>query len=136
MSALGGGLNLLSFAFTIDMKRMAVSPFRLVSVYVVPGRTFTRRVRLSRLRELFSQRAVMLDCLTGTEVLQLEDLPDFDLARLVMRIGTTLNPFDRLGLRLHLDNPVAGHELLRFSEKGRRSRCAVRWFAPLCLRGT
>jgi hypothetical protein len=43
-------------------------------------------------------------------------LADFDLALSLMRIGAALHPFDRLCLRLHLEDPVAGDQLLGFSE--------------------
>jgi len=65
---------------------------------------------------LLAELAVALDCFAGTEVLELEDLPDLDLAVLGMRIRAALDPFDRLGLRLHLDDTIAGDQLLRFRE--------------------
>jgi hypothetical protein len=43
-------------------------------------------------------------------------LPDLDLADVVMRVGTAPDPFDGLGKRLALQDPVTGDELLRLSE--------------------
>src|SRR5215211_2535859 len=51
-----------------------------------------------------------------TEVLGLEHLPDLDLGLSLVRIGTALDPFDRLVQRLHLDQPVARDQLLRLRE--------------------
>src|SRR5439155_23965193 len=49
-----------------------------------------------------------------TEVLRLEDLANLDLCAIPE--GRPLDPLDRLFLRLHLPEPEAGHQLLRFGE--------------------
>jgi hypothetical protein len=53
-----------------------------------------------------------------TEVLQLEELANFDLAFLAIdgRIGKAFGPFDRLFPGLRLDDRVARNEFLRFGE--------------------
>src|SRR5207247_2679008 len=51
------------------------------------------------------------------EVLGLEHLPDLDLRVGWHRVGTALDPLDRLLLRFHLPQPEAGDELLRFGER-------------------
>src|SRR6266705_4790646 len=58
------------------------------------------------------------DRLARSEVLQLEELPDLDLGRPAVDggIGEAPRPFHRLFPRLHLDDRVAGDELLRFCE--------------------
>src|SRR4249919_144002 len=50
------------------------------------------------------------------EVLGLEDLADFDLARLVVRVGAALDPLHRLLEGAHLHQPVAGDQLLGLGE--------------------
>src|SRR5262245_8398156 len=53
----------------------------------------------------------------GREVRSLEHLANLDLG-LATRVGlgATLDPFDRLFPRLHLDHPEAGDQLLRLGE--------------------
>jgi hypothetical protein len=51
---------------------------------------------------LFAQPAMVLDSLTGAEVVQLEQLPDLDFAILIMRVGAALDPLDRFRKRLTL----------------------------------
>ncbi len=62
--------------------------------------------RLLLLRGYLSAQALLLlpevGRELGTEVLDLEQLADLDLAILVVRIGAALNPFYRLFLRLNL----------------------------------
>src|SRR4249919_2917797 len=50
------------------------------------------------------------------EVLGLEDLADFDRARLVVRVGAALDPLHRLLEGAHLHQPVAGDQLLGLGE--------------------
>src|SRR5258708_7319277 len=52
----------------------------------------------------------------GAEVLRLEHLADLDLGILPHRIWAALDQFDRLFLRLHLPDPVAGDQLLGLGE--------------------
>src|SRR5262245_63715526 len=51
------------------------------------------------------------------EILGLEDLPDFDLTALVVRIGATLDPLDRFRQRLAFPNPESGHQLFRLRKR-------------------
>src|SRR5262245_25189054 len=74
------------------------------------------RVWRLRLSHLFGQAAVVLDRLARPKVLQLEHLPDLDLADLLMRIGAAPDPFDRLRKRLALQDPVTGDQLLGLCE--------------------
>ena len=59
----------------------------------------------------------MIDCGALAEVLKLEELADLDLAVPVMRLRAPLHPLDRFGLVLHLDDPVAGDQLLGLGER-------------------
>src|ERR1700737_4382435 len=53
----------------------------------------------------------------GAEVLRLEHLANLDFGRRTRKgIGGALHPFDRLFLRLHLEQPEAGDELFRLAE--------------------
>ena len=56
--------------------------------------------------------------LAGSEIVELEKLPELDLclAVLASRVGHALRPFQRLGTRLHLDRGEAGDELLALGE--------------------
>ena len=56
----------------------------------------------------------VIDAVVLAEVLQLEHLPDFDLAIDERRAA---GPLDGLFLRLRLDEPEAGDELLGFRER-------------------
>src|SRR3989304_4843901 len=81
-----------------------------------PGSTSRSAPRLRlrrRLRDLLPELSVVFDRLARTEVLQLEYLANLDLAFLE---GDALGPFDRLFLRLHLNQPETGDELLRLGE--------------------
>src|SRR6266705_3266091 len=62
---------------------------------------------------------MVFDRLARTEVLQLEQLANLDLAfcSFAMGSGDALGPVDRLFPRLHLDQPVAGDQLLRLGER-------------------
>src|SRR6478609_2595189 len=62
--------------------------------------------------DLFANRLVMIDRGALAKVLHLKELADLDLAIALMRFRATLHPLDRLGLVLHLDDPVAGDQLL------------------------
>src|SRR5258706_16334438 len=57
-----------------------------------------------------------LGCELGTEIRRLEHLANFDLALRASGIGAALDPFDRFFLRLHLNQPEAGDQLLRVGE--------------------
>src|SRR5262245_42774153 len=59
-----------------------------------------------------------LDRLAVAEVLELEQLPHLDLglAAVVRRVGVASRPFHRFLARLHLDQRVAGDQLLRLGE--------------------
>ena len=59
----------------------------------------------------------MVDRRALAEILQLEELADLDLAVLIVRVRAALHPLDRLGLVLHLDDPVAGDQLLGLGER-------------------
>src|SRR5690348_8119772 len=84
----------------------------------------SQRLRLSRvmtalfLLQLLFHLAEALDRLARSEILQLEELPDLDLGRPAVDggIGIAPRPFHRLFARLHLDDGVAGDELLRLGE--------------------
>src|SRR2546422_244158 len=52
----------------------------------------------------------------GAEIRRLEDLANFDLGLRASGIGAALDPFDRFLLRLHLNQPEAGDQLLRLGE--------------------
>src|SRR5436305_13545303 len=68
----------------------------------------------------------------GAEVLRLEDLADLDL--LVLERGA-LEPLDRLVLRLHPPDPVAGDQLLGLGEGAvDHGRLAVRELDPRAFR--
>src|SRR5438309_11966376 len=71
------------------------------------------------LSNLLAQLARLFDRLAGTEILQLEDLANLDLALPVRVVGIArdaLGPRNRLLFRLHLDQPVAGDHLLGLGE--------------------
>src|SRR5712691_7723863 len=70
------------------------------------------------LLEVLLHLAKAIDRFARSEVLQLEELPDLDLGRPAVDggIGEAPRPFHRLFPRLHLDDRVAGDELLRFCE--------------------
>src|SRR5262245_8332514 len=68
------------------------------------------------LRDLRAELPVVVDGRALAEVLQLEQLADLDLAVAVVRLGAALDPLDRLGLVAHLDDPVAGDQLLGLRE--------------------
>src|SRR6266571_3693613 len=71
------------------------------------------------LLEVLLHFAKALDRLARTEILELEELPDLDLAFLAVDggIGKAPRPLHRFFPRLHLDDRVAGDELLRFGER-------------------
>src|SRR6266571_84155 len=70
------------------------------------------------LLEVLLHLAKAIDRFARSEVLQLEELPDLDLGRPAVDggIGKTSRPLHRLFTRLHLDDGVAGDELLRLGE--------------------
>src|SRR5262245_46593923 len=96
-----GTSNGASLCFTMVMNRMGISP--LFDQLVSTG-------------DLLAQPAVMLDGRAFAEIVQLEHRPDLDLAIPVVRIGAAFDPFDRLGERAALQDPIAGHELLGLRE--------------------
>jgi hypothetical protein len=60
---------------------------------------------------------MMLDCRALAEILELEDLADLDLAILLgTGWGTAFIHSTSLLLRLRLDDPVTGHQLLGSGE--------------------
>src|SRR6478672_3618322 len=71
---------------------------------------------LALLGNLFAQLAMVLDSLAGAEVVQLEQLPDFDFAILVMGVGAALDPLDRFRKRLTLQDPIARYQRLGLRE--------------------
>src|SRR5438128_264504 len=71
------------------------------------------RKRLFLLRKFFPQFARALDCRAGTEVLQLAQLANLDLAFLE---GDAFSPVDRFVLRIYLDQPEAADQLLGLGE--------------------
>src|SRR5437588_6230539 len=76
-----------------------------------------RRSILSLRRDLRPQTLLLLLQLGRervAEVLRFEHLADFDLGAAAER--RALQPLDRVLLRLHLPQPEAGNELLRFGE--------------------
>src|SRR5438552_5508718 len=77
---------------------------------------FLRSSRLLLLPDFHLAKA--LDRFARSEVFQLEELPDLDfgLSSVDGRIGKAPRPFHRLFPRLHLDDGVAGDDLLRFGE--------------------
>src|SRR5947199_804189 len=74
----------------------------------LPLRGYLRAQALLCLPELGSER--------GTEVRRLEHLTNLDLDICASGIGAALDPIDRLFLRLHLNQPEAGDQLLRLGE--------------------
>src|SRR5258705_574923 len=62
--------------------------------------------------------AKALDRVAGAKIVQLEELPDLDLAFLAVDagIGKAPRPFHRLFARFDLDDRVACDQLLRFGE--------------------
>src|SRR6266581_1568458 len=70
------------------------------------------------LPEFLLHLAKAIDRLTRTEILQLEELPDLDLGFPAVDggIGKAPRPLHRFFTRLHLDDRVAGDELLRLGE--------------------
>src|SRR6266699_4042998 len=74
---------------------------------------------LRLLLEVLLHFAKALDRLARTEILELEELPDLDLAFLAVDggIGKAPRPLHRFFPRLHLDDRVAGDELLRLGER-------------------
>src|SRR3974390_1801938 len=64
--------------------------------------------------QLLLQLARAVDRLAGTEIFQLEQLTQLDLAIRSFAVwsGGAFGPFDRLFLRLHLDQPVPGDQPL------------------------
>src|SRR6266536_2841478 len=66
---------------------------------------------------LFAECLVMLHRGAFAEIFHLEELANLNLAVYFVRVRATLHPFDRLGNRFHLDNPVAGDQLLRFGKR-------------------
>src|SRR5262245_13534946 len=81
--------------------------------------------------------AESLDRFALGEILKLEQLADFDLAILMMRIGEAAGPFEGLLARFHLDDGVAGDELLRLGERpvDEPAPAALIFDAPACGRG-
>src|SRR5262245_52566413 len=69
-----------------------------------------------RLFHPFGQAAVMLDRFAHAKVLQLEHLPDLDLADLVVGIGAAPDPFDGFSKGLALQYPVTGDEFVGLGE--------------------
>src|SRR5262245_11692720 len=112
----GGTSNGASLCFTIVMNRMGISP--LFDQLVSAG-------------DLLAQPTVMLDGRAFAEIVQLEHRPDLDLAVPVVRIGAAFNPFDRLGERAALQDPVAGHQLLGLRERAVDHGALVTGFAEL-----
>jgi hypothetical protein len=75
---------------------------------------------------------MVLDGLALAKVLELEHLPDLDLA---VHERHPARPFDCFFLRLRLDQPEAGDELLRFRERAVDDRgLAARELDPGALR--
>src|SRR4029078_4169019 len=101
---LDGGLDFPSVCFTIDKKRIA---FLLrISISFTAVVFCGSRGRLSSLPDAHLLEAV--DRLALAEVLELEQLADFDLAVLSVdrRVGEAAGPFHGLFARLHLDDGV------------------------------
>src|SRR5947209_1594831 len=63
--------------------------------------------------------AELVDRLAAPEILELEELPHLDLAlsSVDRRIGKAPRPLQRLFARLHLDDGVAGDQLLGLGER-------------------
>src|SRR5262249_28567026 len=68
------------------------------------------------LSEFCFQFASLFDCIARTEIFQLEQLTNLDVTfrAFTVRIGRLFGPFNRLLFGFHLDEPVAGNQLLRF----------------------
>src|SRR5688572_24480745 len=81
--------------------------------------TISRRVSTSLLLGAHSNVAEALNRLARAEVFQLEELTDFNLPirPLAGGIGEAIGPFHRLFLRFHLNERVAGNELLGFGKR-------------------
>src|SRR5215469_8389658 len=52
-----------------------------------------------------------------TEILDLEDLADFDFAVFSVRVGTALHPLDRLFARFNLPQPETRDQVIRQIER-------------------
>jgi hypothetical protein len=84
---------------------------------------FTPAARKSRFRlplDLIAQAFFLRPQLRrelGAEVFRFEDLADLDLRFGSRRVGATLDPIDRLLLRLALPDPEAGDQLLRLGKR-------------------
>src|SRR5450631_4820500 len=76
--------------------------------------------------ELLGQLLASLDRRTGGEVLDLEEGAELDLGHLHGLGGDALGPLDRLLARLHLNDPVAGNDLLGLGERTVEDRKSTR----------
>src|SRR5688572_19806291 len=101
-----------------DAIRQMASTARCVSVAVTATDHIIRSAadasRRLLLLELLAELSVAIHRLARGEVLQLEHLPELDLA-IVERHPAS--PLERFVARLHLDHPVAGDELLGLGER-------------------
>src|SRR5262249_13783770 len=85
-------------------------------IAVLPGHGAARSALLRHLRPQALLLLPQLGRERVAEVLRLKHLSNLDLGLAVERIGAALNPFDRLRLRLHLNHPEAGDQLLGLGE--------------------
>src|SRR6202040_2385659 len=71
------------------------------------------------LHQFALEPACVLDRRAWTEIIELEQLAKLDLAfrTVAVRRGAALGPVDRLLLRVDLDQPVTGDQLLRLGER-------------------
>src|ERR1051325_120380 len=110
-----GGLDFPSVCFTMDKKRIGILLF-LIGFVCDGDLTCRSRRPVARLADAHLLEAV--DRLALAEILELEQLADLDLAVLAVnrRIGKAPGPFHRLLAPLHLDDGVAGYQLLGLGE--------------------
>src|SRR5262245_7144812 len=93
---------------------------RLESAFTLSSRAVDHPFSLLALLHLRSQACVPLPDFRRdriAEVLDLEHGPELNLAFLLVRIGATLNPVQRLLQRRHFPEPKAGDELLGLGER-------------------
>src|ERR1700742_2305624 len=119
-------LSCSGFDFTIIMNRIVFSP----PEFQRPAKVNASPALLLLLSRLFGHFLVhlagllpgcfsSLDLLGFRQVFDFKKLSDFDF-RLVVRTRRhrrPLRPFDRFLKRLHLDDPIAEHQFLRFRER-------------------
>src|SRR5262245_29629048 len=101
------------------------TPTMIPTTYMVPLRSARGRPPAGCL--LKPDLAKAIHGLSGPEIVQLEQLPDFDLPLFTTHcgVGKALGPFERLFSRLDLDQRIARDQLLRLRERPVNDRALV-----------